>query len=111
MPLMIGTRPVGDGAATMVIAEIGVNHDGRADRALQLVDAAASAGADAVKLQLFRADRLMHPSAAFAAYQKSRCSDISPIDMLRRYELSDDDARRIVGRIRDRGLLPIATPF
>ena len=99
------------GERTLIVAEIGVNHDGSEERARELIAAARSAGADAVKLQLFRADRLMHPSAAFAKYQADRVADHSPIEMLRRYELSDEAVMRLVAAIRDAGLLPIVTPF
>ena len=53
-----------------VIAEIGVNHDGDADRAVELVQAAAEAGADAVKVQVFTPARLMSEQAGLAEYQK-----------------------------------------
>jgi sialic acid synthase SpsE len=99
------------GRRTLVIAEIGVNHDGSVDRALELVEHAARNGADAVKLQIFRAASLMHASSAFAAYQKDRCDDPSPADMLRRYELPPDDLHRIVSAIRALNLIPLATPF
>jgi len=97
--------------SVLIVAEIGVNHDGSEKRAIELVTAAKKAGADAVKLQLFKATRLMHPSSAFAKYQADRVADDSPIEMLRRYELSDEAARRIVSQIRKAGLLPIVTPF
>ncbi len=109
--MKIGKRDIGAGSATLVIAEIGVNHDGSLDRAIALVNLAAAAGADAVKLQIFRADRLVHPSSMLADYQRDRVDDVSPIEMLRRYELSDGAIEQIVGAIRAAGLMPIATPF
>ena len=59
--MRIGGRPVGGGAPLFVVAEIGLNHDGDPARALALVDAAAAAGADAVKLQSLRAETLVAP--------------------------------------------------
>jgi len=52
-----------------IIAEAGVNHNGSVDMAMQLIDAAVEAGADAVKFQTFKADKLASKSAEKAAYQ------------------------------------------
>ena len=98
-------------ASTVVIAELGVNHDGSVTRALELIEHAKNAGADAVKLQIFKARRLMHPTAAFAQYQTERCDDRSPAEMLEKYELRDGEIENIVNAIRGVGLLPLATPF
>lgn len=107
----VAGREIGPQAPTFVIAEIGVNHDGSVERALELVDVAARCGADAVKLQVFQARMLMHGSGQFAAYQKQQCDDADPAAMLRKYELSGADLRRVVAAIRQRGMAPLATPF
>ena len=110
-PLTIASRQISPDAPVLVIAEIGVNHDGRLDRALALVEAARAAGADAVKLQVFTAQALMSDACSFAQYQAQRCDESSPADMLRRYELSRRDTRTVVTAIRNAGLIPLATPF
>ena len=105
--------PTDPGLATesrvFVIAEIGVNHDGRLDRALELVDAAADAGADAIKLQTFCAAALATEDAPLADYQRSSAS--SQHAMLERLELSPADHRMIRDHARSRGLGFLSTPF
>jgi pseudaminic acid synthase len=66
--VMIGDRPVGDGAPTYVIAEAGSNHDRNLDQAKRLIDVAAEAGADAVKFQTFAADRIVAETKTRAKY-------------------------------------------
>ncbi len=107
----IGQREIGTRHPAFVIAEIGVNHDGSVERAIELVGHAKTAGADAVKLQIFRADALMHGSSRFAEYQQDRCEANTPADMLRRYELSASDVETVVREIRSHGMAAVATPF
>jgi len=107
--LTIAGRVVGPGEDPLLIAAIGVNHDGRLARALRLVEAAWEAGADAVKLQLFRATRLVHATARLATYQQGHAAN--PADLLRGLELEDEATDKVVHAIRQAGMLPIATPF
>jgi N,N'-diacetyllegionaminate synthase len=105
--LEIGGRPVGPGVPLFVIAEIGLNHGGSMDRALALVDAAAQAGASAVKLQMLRADDLVAADCPPPAHV--------PVQSLRaffaQFDLDEAAHRAIVARARARGLAVMATPF
>ncbi len=108
----IGGRPVGPGQPVFVVAEAGVNHNGDPDLALGLVDAAAQAGADAVKFQTFSAERLASTGAAKAAYQlETTDADESQLEMLRRLELSADAHAALAARAQERGLLFLSAPF
>jgi len=111
-PVVIGSRRVGPGEPCFVIAEVGVNHNGDVDLAVRLVDAAADAGADAVKLQTFVAANLVTEDAPKAGYQLETTGDgESQHAMLRALELSADGHRRVLERCRERGILLLSTPF
>ncbi len=105
--LRIGGRLAGDDAPLFVIAEIGLNHDGSIDRALALVDAAAAAGASAVKVQALIADELVRPGAPAPMHVDAA----SMVDFFRHFELTETDYARLAERARERGLAFIATPF
>lgn len=107
----IANRLIGPNRPTFIVAEIGVNHDGSLRKALELVDAAAEAKADAVKLQLFRAADLTTAAAPTASYQRRAAGGHSQQRMLARLELTDDDVIAIQERCALRGLICFATPF
>ena len=100
------------GDRTFIIAEAGVNHNGSGELARELVQAAAEAGADAVKFQTFKADKLTLKSAAKAAYQQRNTgSDSGQYEMLQALELSADrhvELRELCGR---HGVEFMSSPF
>ena len=110
-PIEIGGARIGCGRPVYVIAEAGVNHNGDLATAMAMVDAAAAAGADAVKFQAFRAAALVSDGAACAAYQKERGQGESQREMLRRLELSRTAFAEIARYCRDAGIEFLATPF
>jgi len=110
--IRIRDRLVGDGASCFVIAEAGVNHNGSLDIALDLIDVAADAGADAVKFQTFRAETVIGATAPKAAYQtKTSDPNESQFAMLRRLELKREFHHPLARRCVDRGITFISTAF
>jgi N,N'-diacetyllegionaminate synthase len=107
--ILIGQRVIGSGAGVFLIAEIGINHGGSVSQAEKLIDAAAESGADAVKFQSFRVDRLLIPSRDRYAQQTDGAE--SAYQMLRRCELSWEDQERLKRHADERGVLFLSTPF
>jgi len=95
-----------------IIAEAGVNHNGSLDLAKQLVDVAAESGADAVKFQTFKAERVATLEAKKAAYQeKIADSAESQLDMLKKLELNQLAHEELFNYSRERGIEFLSTPF
>jgi N-acetylneuraminate synthase len=95
-----------------VIAEAGVNHNGSVDLALRLIDVAADAGADAVKFQTFRSDKVVTAAAPKAQYQSANTGEAgAQLDMIRRLELPHEDFRRLAAHAAGRGIEFMSTPF
>ena len=95
-----------------IIAEAGVNHNGSIDMALALIDAAAAAGADAVKFQTFKADKLVSRHAPKAEYQtKTTGAEESQYDMIRKLELGFDAHRTLMDHAQEKGIAFLSTPF
>ncbi|MDC0082925.1 N-acetylneuraminate synthase [Schleiferiaceae bacterium] len=98
---------------TIIIAEAGVNHNGDIEAAKRLVDVASEAGADYVKFQTFKAERLVSPTAQKAKYQiqNDEDSDDSQLNMLKRLELSDADHRKLITYCKSKKIKFFSTAF
>ncbi|MDN5293284.1 MAG: N,N-diacetyllegionaminate synthase [Eubacteriales bacterium] len=95
-----------------IVAEIGVNHNGSLEMALKMVEAAWRCGADAVKVQVFRAEELATREAEAAFYQKRNLPGTeNQQEMLRRLELTREDLEKLKAFCDRVGLEFIATPF
>jgi N,N'-diacetyllegionaminate synthase len=97
--------------SVFVIAEAGVNHNGDPELACELVRAAAKAGADAVKFQTFKAEKLVAPGTAKAAYQEKNTGSGDQLGMLRSLELSEETHRRLFALCAACGIEFMSTPF
>lgn len=95
----------------LVIAEAGVNHNGSLARAKKMVRIAASAGADYVKFQAFRAEALVSHRAATAAYQKKNAGAHDQLSLLRALELSLADFAALARECRRARIGFLVTPF
>ena len=107
--ILIGPKVIGSGAQVFVIAEIGINHDGSAIQAEKLIEEAAASGADAVKFQSYRTDKLLIPSRD--RYVQQADGTESAYQMLHRCELSWKDQEKLKKHADRHGILFMSTPF
>ena len=96
----------------MIIAEAGVNHNGDINTAKQLIDAAWAAGADAIKFQTFKAERLAVPDARKAEYQIHNTGrSLSQFEMLKELELSWKDFEELYNYCSAKNIRFLSSPF
>jgi N,N'-diacetyllegionaminate synthase len=108
----IGGRQLGEGLPVYVIAEAGVNHNGRLDLGMQLVDAAAGSGADCVKFQSFRTERLATRRVPKARYHiETTGAEQSWFDLLKSQEMDREMHMALIERCRERGITFLSTPY
>lgn len=108
----ISGRRVGPGERCFIIAEAGVNHNGSMELARKLVEVAAESGADAVKFQSFKSNKLVTATAPKAAYQAKQSDQAeSQFEMLRKLELSSEAQRELQELCRQRQIFFLSTPF
>ena len=103
---------IGKGQPVFIIAEVGVNHNGDLELAKELIREAAKCGADSVKFQTFKAERVVLDSAPKAHYQlKTTSKDESQLNMLKSLEMPPEAYKEIIDCCRDNGVVFISTPY
>ncbi len=96
----------------LIIAEAGVNHNGDLDKALALIDAAGDAGADYVKFQTFKTEKLVHRDAKKAAYQIENTKEKSAqFEMLKKLEIPEDWYPKLMSRAEEKNIRFLSTGF
>jgi len=97
---------------TVIIAEAGVNHNGSMDQARELIDIAADAGADYVKFQTFKADKLVTQTAEKAGYQKLLTGSFeSQFEMIKKLELDREAHETLIRYCEQKGISFLSTAF
>ena len=106
--MQIGNKDIGAGR-TYVIAEIGNNHNGSFARAIELIDLALDAGADAVKFQMRHLDQVYRQRTLRKDGEDLGTEYV--LDLLRRFELSVDEHRQLAEYCRMKGAIYLCTPW
>ncbi len=95
-----------------IIAEAGVNHNGSIKLAKQLIDVAVDAGANAVKFQTFKAEKLVSKNTQKAQYQKETTdAKESQFDMIKKLELDLDTHKKLMAYCQEKDIMFLSTPF
>ena len=109
--IKIGSREISNQRPTFIIAEAGVNHNGKLALAKKLVDAAKAAGADAVKFQTFKTKNLVTAKAALADYQRKNTGrSQSQLSLLKKLELSYQDFKILKKYCDAKKIIFLSTP-
>lgn len=98
---------------TIIIAEAGVNHNGSIQLAKKLIEAAAKSGADFIKFQTFKAEKLVSKNARKAEYQKGNIGDgdDSQYTMLKKLELNANAHHELINYCKGKGIQFLSTGF
>lgn len=106
--LEMAGRKIGDNYSPVVIAEIGINHEGSIDLAIAMADAAIDAGAEVIKHQTHILEDEMSDEAKCVVPGNS---DISIYEIMKRCSLSERDEFRLMSHVRKRGAIFLSSPF
>lgn len=106
-PFYVGKRRIGPDDPPFVIAEVGINHEGSFDKAVELVDAAVNSGAEVVKFQCHITDKEMIPTDM----KPGKISDERLWDIIKRCELTAEEEVKVQAYCKSKGILYLSTPF
>ena len=97
---------------TIIIAEAGINHNGKIDLAKKLIKAAARSGADYIKFQTYNTEKMIVPNARLAIYQKQNIKKIkTQFEMLKKYELKKDFYKVLINYAKKNRIKFLSSPF
>jgi N-acetylneuraminate synthase/N,N'-diacetyllegionaminate synthase len=109
--IKIGDKVIGKGKTCFIIAEAGVNHNGKIEFAKKLIDAAISAKADAVKFQTARAEDVVIGGIGIADYAKKNIGkEITQLEMIKNLELKYEDFAILKEYCDKKGIIFLSTP-
>jgi N-acetylneuraminate synthase len=109
--IQLGSKRIGDKQPCFLIAEAGVNHNGKFSLAKKLIDAAVTAGVDAVKFQTFKAQGVVTDDVGIASYaQKNIGKNLKQLDMIKQYELTYDEFTELKEYCDKKKMLFLSTP-
>ena len=100
-------RAIGRDHPPLVVAEVGINHEGDVEKALRMVDAASDAGAEVLKFQCHITEKEMVPTDM----TPGEISTEKLWDIIKRCELTHDEERRVQAHCHEKGIIYFSTPF
>lgn len=109
--IKISNKLVGENQPTFIIAEAGVNHNGKLEQAKRLVDVAVEAGADAVKFQTFKSEGVVTAGLNSADYAKKNIGkDVGQLEMIKSLELNYKDFVSLKNYCDKKEIIFLSTP-
>jgi N,N'-diacetyllegionaminate synthase len=109
--IKIDNKEIGENKPCFIIAEAGVNHNGKLDLAKKLVDVAVDAGADAVKFQTFKSEEVATDKAGSASYAKKNIGkDVKQLEMMKNLELKYDEFKKLKQYCDSKHIIFLSTP-
>ena len=111
MNIKIGNIKITRNSLPFVIGEVGINHNGEIKNALKMIDIAKNAGLNAIKFQTFKADEFISDKKLkYTYFSQGEKNTESMFEMFKRYELSNEDWKKIKKKCDEKKILFLSTP-